>query len=223
MRFLWLSGLLPLCGCVAAAVPLMIASTAVPLGYVGYNFYEFENVDDVKYQIESLNPPGADALSIIRRADTLAVFPSNTAADGRVIDVYRERSGFEVISSRKTINYIERNNISVDRILAFPREDREDELEKFARAVGADIVVFGRLSGVEADANVLLPGTTSMIVKLRFQVFNGDTGSLLLTENHQMIFDIGDIANDDEIVEIAALGTSDRIYEFKTGIKRASK
>lgn len=217
MRAVALLAVLSLSGCVGAA--LVATSVVGPLLYSGYSIYEFENVENARYDVNRTEP-AADALDQIRGARTIALFPANNAVDGLVVDTLRARSQYEIISSRETIAYVERTKLSHDRILSYPQADRDTELRRFGQGVGADLVIFARIAQTETDLNLLLPGASKAVYRINFQIYSGRSGDLLLDERHNAAFDVSDQHSFEDVARLFAYGTADRLTELKTGQTR---
>lgn len=217
-RILFIAASFHLAGCVAAA-PL--ALSAAGLAWTGYGIYSIGSVSKAKYDVEESEPTSA-ALAKIRAARNVAVFPTNSAIDGDVVDIFNERSDLQTVSSRKTISVIERQGIDQSKVLSYPAADRALEIKKFGAASGSDIVVFAVLSDSGASVNPLTFKARGR-VEVNCKIYNTASGELLLDENHKLSFDAKDVPNDNDIAKVVAMGVSDRLYELRTGQKRETK
>lgn len=213
-RLLISLAILPLAGCVAA--PLVLAGAS--LAYTGYGLYSIGHVSNAKYDVEK-SEPSAAALAEIRSAKSVAVFPTNSAIDGAVVDIFNERASVPTVSSKKTIGVIERANITETKILSYPAAERAIELKKFGAASGADIVVFATHKDTAVSMNPLLMKQRA-IVDINCKVVSAKTGEVLVDEDHSVSFDPRGMPTNEEIAQLVAMGVADRLHEFRTGEKR---
>lgn len=216
MRAFLLCLVIPLSGCVGAA---LLATSVAPILFAGYSVYEFENIENARYDVNRV-APDPDALAEIRAAQTIAYFPSNRVGDGVAVDGLRERSTYTVISSRETLAYVEARQIWHSRVLSYPEADRADEMRLFGQAMGVDLVIFADLSPPQSNPNVFLPGRSTLSYRVAFRIYSGPTGTLLLDERHVATFDVSDQHGPEDLARLFAYGAADRLQELTTGETR---
>lgn len=205
MRNLMLAAaLLPLSGCAVAAAPLI--ATAAGYAVMGYGMYSVGNVKDAKYDVAKVDPL-PDAHAEIRRASTVAIFPTNSEVDGAVVDIFDEHSGLTIISSRRTIEIIERSGVDQQKLLSYPSRDRAEEIRRFGQSASSDIVVFAVISQMQAQGGMLMFGGGGSKITVSSKTYSSRTG---------------DTPTNTELAQLAAMGIADRLYELRTGINRAA-
>jgi len=217
-KLLLVAASLHLTGCVAAA-PLVMGVAG--LAYSGYGLYSMGTISKGKYAVDKTEPTTA-ALSEIKSARSVAVFPTNSSIDGDVVDIFNERSDVKTISSKNTIAVIEKRGVDQSKILSYPSADRAVEIKQFGTASGADLVVFATVSDTGASINPLLYRARAS-VEVNCKIYSAKTGRILLDEEHKLSFDARDVPNDNDIAKVVAMGVSDRLYELRTGEKRETK
>ncbi|MEL6920994.1 MAG: hypothetical protein AAFO77_08190 [Pseudomonadota bacterium] len=218
-NFILAAALLPLSGCAVAAAPLI--ATAAGYAVMGYGMYSVGNVKDAKYDVAKVDPL-PDAHAEIRRAGTVAIFPTNSEVDGAVVDIFDEHSGLTTISSRRTIEIIERSGVDQQKLLSYPSRDRAEEIRRFGQLAGSDIVVFAVISQMQAKGGMLMFGGGGSKITVNSKTYSAKTGEMLLQEAHTITLDLGDTPTNTELAQLAAMGIADRLYELRTGINRAA-
>lgn len=206
---------LNLSACVAAA-PLVF--TAATTAWTGYNLYSLGTVSKAKYSVDKAELSPA-ALTEVKAAKSLAVFPTNSRIDGDVVDIFNERSSVPTVSSRTTIAVLESKHLDQAKILSFPAADRAVEISKFGKASGSDLVVFAVLSDTDVSMNPLIARSRASI-KVNCKIYSARTGAMLLDEDHTLSFDARDVPNDMDIAKVVSMGVADRLYEIRNGKAR---
>lgn len=122
LRIFPLAITIALAGC-AAPIVAMYALSAGATGWFGYKQYKLNSGATVEFRFELSDPPPS-ALEKIRHAKSLVLYPSLDGTDGDDIDLLRSATNMEIVSSSKTINWVEKNR--APKLRSLPVEERHN-------------------------------------------------------------------------------------------------
>ncbi|MCC7312620.1 MAG: hypothetical protein IT510_15395 [Sulfuritalea sp.] len=139
----------------------MYALSAAGTGYFGYTMYKLHSGATASFQVERSDPAPA-ALTTIRNAKRLAIYPSGGQSDGDDIDIFRASTDMEVVSSSQTIAWVEKNR--VPKLSTLPSTERLAVASRIARDNRADLAIM--FIAMDADVKVNFISSTPEIKNL---------------------------------------------------------
>ena len=208
-----------LSGCSAAGSILgMQLLSAASTGSFVYSQYKLASGATVSYRVDE-NPPASTALMTIRHSRRVVLFPTGLS-DGRRVDVFRQKTDLDVVSSAQTTSWMRQNGFqNTD---ALPRTERHTIAAWLARSYNADLTVLVEMQGAKTDISAMF-GEVETTLPLQVTLIDALTGRALWTERHELVIEgTNEFPPQEELDSAAASGLADRIMELRRGRTRAT-
>lgn len=184
--------------------------------FVAMSSYQFNKTGEIDFRIKR-NDPDASSLQVILRAKTLAIYPSREGSDGDGIDLMRQNTDFAVISSTKTIEWVEKNKALA--LKSMPATERTETVARMARSVGADLGLFAMVSEVDSEVTGVV--VKNPLIKLNFttHIVDAKTAKTLWVEDQQLFIEVsgGKSPGAKELNAVATKGIAQRLMDLRLG------
>ena len=209
--------LAPLTGCAAAAGAAGYAVYGATMAFSGYQIYSISSGGEAAFDVEKSDPRPA-ALSDIRAARTLTIYPHQDGNDGARVDAMRLNTNLSVVSSTDTIPWVQGTGNAT--LSSIPTTEKYQTAQRLGAGHDADLVLMVELEGEEADMSIFV-GNIAVIYHIR-TIVNGGDGDVLWTEKHKLRVRSGATPpGRAELIKVVYLGVADRLMELRTGAKRS--
>lgn len=204
-----------LAGCMAAPVAGLYAISAVSTGWVGYKLYKTSSGATIEFRFERSEPKSA-ALEKIRRANRLAIYPSRNAMDGDDIDIFRKETNMDIVSSSRTISWVEKNKLPS--LNSLPTREKYDVAARLARNHQADVALVVSDAKTKVDVKPYL-ATTIVEVKFSTVLVDAKSGEALWVERQELLVDgiAGPGVDGREINRVIVEGIARRLMDLRLG------
>lgn len=193
-------------GCVAAAVPGMMAMSAASMGFVGfsgYKVYQTSTEGTVQLAFES-EQPGEEIVQKMRGLRRPAVWPTPGSLAAVIFAETLEKTGdFEPISPNVVREFIERRGTKSD-LSQLMGSERDREFAAICSALHSDSVVAYSDLGLSTQGKFFTLERMNTTKHVELYYFSCPLGAVVFSEKLAIVSEVGGTTtNEQEIARVA--------------------